>query len=256
MNKSVLCALVAELIFKVDKELEDEKPFLKHSDLLDFPGARSRLENQDWSMTWRQFFRPQQITDGLTVVPAWTPPPSEFAGKVLRIDPGPAFGTGQHPTTRLCLAAMEGVSPSRSWTMLDVGTGSGILAIYGARLGARKIVGIDTDPEALQWAEKNIDLNGLTGSVALSSQPLDRQTGAFSLITANLTLETILGLLPDFPRLLERSGALILSGLLEEQVRRVQEELPNQGFHQTGLRSMEEWACLVVKKVGSRDIKS
>ena len=154
------------------------------------------IEDQDWSTSWRQFFRPQRITERLTVLPAWMPEPPSCGEWVIKMDPGPAFGTGQHPTTRLCLEAMERLSPQGPWTMLDVGTGSGILAIYGARLGAKRILALDTDPEALRWAERNMDLNALTGSIELSSLPLETQTGTFSLITANLTLETILELLP------------------------------------------------------------
>jgi len=93
-----------------------------------------------------------------------------------------------------------------------------------------------------------MDLNGLTGSIELSSLPLETLAGTFSIITANLILETILELLPFFPRLMDPGGSLVLSGLLEEQVKRVKEELPKQGLHQTGVRFMEEWACIVAKK--------
>jgi len=219
-----------------------------------FPEAGSasltinRIEDQDWSTSWRQFFTPQRITERLTIQPAWMPAPPSCGEWVIKMDPGPAFGTGQHPTTRLCLEAMERLCPQEAWTMLDVGTGSGILAIYGARLGAERILALDTDPEALRWAERNIDLNGLTGSIELSSLPLETLAGTFSIITANLILETILELLPFFPRLMDHGGSLVLSGLLEGQIKRVQEELPKQGLHQTGVRFMEEWACIVAKK--------
>lgn len=91
-------------------------------------------EDRDWSRNWRRFFRSERVTLGVMIVPAWESLPPSFKGHVIRIDPGPAFGTGQHPTTRMCLEAMERLQISPSWTMLDVGTGSGILAIYGAIL--------------------------------------------------------------------------------------------------------------------------
>ncbi len=105
-----------------------------------FPEAHSpkwtlkKIEDRDWSRNWRRFFRSERVTLGVMIVPAWESLPPSFEGHVIRIDPGPAFGTGQHPTTRMCLEAMERLQISPSWTMLDVGTGSGILAIYGAIL--------------------------------------------------------------------------------------------------------------------------
>jgi len=94
------------------------------------------FRKEDWSRTWRRFFRPDRVTPGLMILPAWEASTTPFKGRVIRMDPGPAFGTGQHPSTRMCLQAMEDVALSGPWTMLDVGTGSGILAAYGALLGA------------------------------------------------------------------------------------------------------------------------
>ncbi|MBW2617001.1 MAG: 50S ribosomal protein L11 methyltransferase, partial [Deltaproteobacteria bacterium] len=138
----------------------------------------SKIEDQDWSRNWQRFFHPERVTRKLSIWPAWEPVPDSINGHVIRIDPGPAFGTGQHATTRMCLEAMEKiVRADESWTLLDVGTGSGILAMYGAMLGAKRIVAIDTDPEALRWAKQNIDLNGLTGSIELSSIPIEKLEG-------------------------------------------------------------------------------
>ena len=207
-----------------------------------------RIEDRDWGTAWRQFFRPQRITPRLTVLPAWMPETTSPGEWVLKMDPGPAFGTGQHPTTRLCLEAMERLCPQGSWKMLDVGTGSGILAIYGARLGAEAVLALDTDPEALRWAQRNMDLNRVTGSIELSLLPLETWTGTFSLITANLILETILDLLPFFPRLMDRGGSLVLSGLLKEQVPRVIEEIDRHPLGNVEVRSLEEWACITAER--------
>ena len=114
------------------------------------------------------------------IVPAWEPMPDAVDGHVIRIDPGPAFGTGQHATTRMCLEAMEKIHFPKTWTMLDVGTGSGILATYGAQLGASKILAIDIDPEALRWAERNIQINDLSEFIDLSNTPLEQVKGTFS----------------------------------------------------------------------------
>jgi ribosomal protein L11 methyltransferase len=131
------------------------------------------IKDQDWSQGWRKFFSPEKITDTLMIIPAWDRAPFAFEGHIIKMDPGPAFGTGKHPTTQMCLKAMGGLPMPRKWTMLDVGTGSGILAIYGAKLGASMIKAIDIDITALRWAERNIKLNGLLDPIVLSSQPVE-----------------------------------------------------------------------------------
>jgi ribosomal protein L11 methyltransferase len=139
-----------------------------------FPEVRSprltvsKIEDQDWSRLWRRFFRPDRVTERLMIFPAWEPIPRDLKGHAIRIDPGLAFGTGQHATSRMCLEAMESVPLPGSWTMLDVGTGSGILAMYGAKLGASRVVALDVDPEAIRSAEKNIRLNDLSEAIELS----------------------------------------------------------------------------------------
>ena len=209
----------------------------------------SKIENQDWNRQWRRFFRPDRVTKRLTVFPAWESVPKDIEGHVIRIEPGLAFGTGQHPTSRMCLEAMERVPLPGSWTMLDVGTGSGILAMYGAKLGASRVVALDVDPEAIRSAERNIRLNNLSGAIELSSMPLEKLKDRFSLLTANLTLGVILELFPHFSRLLDPGGWLILSGLLTDQARDVQDYFPEYGFSEYGALHQTEWACVVARKI-------
>jgi ribosomal protein L11 methyltransferase len=208
----------------------------------------SKIEDQDWNRQWREFFHPDRVTKRLTVLPAWESIPKHVEGHVIRIEPGLAFGTGQHPTSRMCLEAMEEVSLPGSWTMLDVGTGSGILAIYGAMLGASRIMALDVDPEAIRSAEGNIRLNRIAGAIELSSTPLEKLKGRFSLLTANLTLGVILQLLPHFAHLVEPGGWLILSGLLTDQAVDVQDYLPPHGFSEYKTLHQSEWVCIIAKK--------
>lgn len=206
------------------------------------------IEAEDWALNWRRYFRPQRVTKKLLVLPAWEPVPEEGGGCVIRMDPGPAFGTGQHPTTKMCLRAMEESPLSRSWTMMDVGTGSAILAIYAAKLGARPILALDVDSEALRWAHVNIALNGLSGAIRLSSQPVESCSERFSMVAANLTLDIILELFPHFPRLVEPGGRLILSGILGGQVAELEKPLEESGLVQCSVLHEEEWAALVAQK--------
>lgn len=207
-----------------------------------------KIENQDWSHNWRQFFLPEPITRDLTVLPVWESLPHIVNKHVIRMDPGPAFGTGQHPTTRMCLRAMEKVPRPRSWNMLDVGTGSGILAIYGAKLGANRVTAIDIDPEAIRWAERNILLNEVSGAIVLSCNPLQSIQDKFFILTANLILGEILNLFSQFKRVLKPWGWLILSGILREQVKGIEERLKHYGFLKQEVLYQQEWSCLIARK--------
>lgn len=205
----------------------------------------NRIENQDWDRGWRQFFQPLQVTSSLLVLPVWETVPTSTQCHVIRIDPGPAFGTGQHPTTKMCLRAMEKTIFLGPWSMLDVGTGSGILSIYGALLGAHRIAAIDNDPEAIRWADRNIDLNSLPIKIDLSLTPLTEWQERFSIVTGNLILGTILDLCPSFPFVLAPGGRLILSGILRDQASQVEESINRYGLYVEQVLFDEEWACII-----------
>ncbi len=218
------------------------------------PGFKfGKIENQDWQRNWRRFFHPVRITDRLLILPVWEKlPPHAEEEHIIRIDPGPAFGTGQHATTKMCLQAMD-VDLNGSQTLLDVGTGSGILAIYGAKLGFKKVEAIDVDPEAVRWAERNIGLNDATNAITLSSKGIEKIMDRFSLVCANLILGELLRLMPVLSRLTEPHGRLVISGILRDQVERISKALPPTGFHRLETLHEEEWACMILGKGGEED---
>lgn len=209
----------------------------------------SKIQNEDWSLTWRRHFHVERITERLTVVPIWEPVPQAPGGIVIRMDPGPAFGTGAHPTTRMCLESIEDFHTPGQWSLLDVGTGSGILAIYAVRLGAARVVAIDSDPEALRWAGQNIELNHCSPFIDLSSKTVGELSGIFSILVANLTRDTLLELLPDFQRLLDQNGTMVLSGLLQEQVQELKNPLRLLGLKGIQVTTRAEWACITARKM-------
>jgi ribosomal protein L11 methyltransferase len=214
-----------------------------------YPEIRlTKIEDQDWSVTWRRFFHADRVTSKLMVLPPWEPVPDIADSHVIRIEPGLAFGTGQHPTTRMCLEAMGRIPEAGLRAMLDVGTGSGILSIYGAKLGANKILAIDKDPEATVWAERNIELNSLSGTIELSATPLEQVTGNFSVLTANLILSEIVKMLPHFHRLLEPEGYLIVSGILIDQVEKANSVLQEYRFGDLETLFKNEWVCIISRK--------
>jgi len=217
---------------------------------LPLPGFKlRRMVNQDWQQNWRRFFHPVSVTPNLLILPVWeNRPPDVRETHIIHLDPGPAFGTGQHATTRMCLKAMESFEAEEKQTLLDVGTGSGILAIYGAKLGFGNIVAIDVDPEAVRWAERNIGLNGVAKGISLSGTAVEAIMNRFSLVCANLMLGELLRLMPDFSRLLETNGHLVISGILRDQVERIEEALPSTGFTISRMLYEDEWACMVLRK--------
>jgi ribosomal protein L11 methyltransferase len=216
-------------------------------EIRNFEFNMNRIDNQDWNITWRKFFHSDQVTENLLIIPEWEPVPTALDCHVLRIDPGPAFGTGQHPTTRMCLKAMEQVSLPADWTLLDIGTGSGILAIYGIKLGAKKATAIDIDPEAVRWAKRNMELNGISNEIRLSVKPIEELDEKFPVITANLILNTIIELCPGFTKVMAKDGRLILSGILLEQIKQVEEAIALYGLYVERSLFQEEWACLITK---------
>jgi ribosomal protein L11 methyltransferase len=208
----------------------------------------NRIDDQDWGVRWREFFHPVEVSRQLLILPAWEPIPEQVPSYVIRIDPGPAFGTGQHATTKLCLRAIEKCRQQEAvpWTMLDVGTGSGILAIYGAKLGAERVLAIDIDSDAIDWAVQNISLNGGFDAIELSIEPIETVGSIFPLICANLILSEIVKLLPHLSRLLEPGGSLIVSGILVDQVDTVNDLLEENKLSCFETLYLEEWACMII----------
>ena len=208
----------------------------------------NRIKDQDWSLNWRKFFRPELVTENLLVIPAWESVTEEPGTHIIRIDPGPAFGTGQHPTTRMCLSAMERIGLNGEFTLLDVGTGSGILAMYGAILGASRVMAIDVDPEAVRWGRYNIELNSLTGKIQISTTEIGTIEETFSLVMGNLIFGTIMELAEDLFRVLAPEGSMILSGILKEQAEIVEQKFNGFALNREEVLYEDEWACILFKK--------
>jgi ribosomal protein L11 methyltransferase len=222
-----------------------------------FPEAQSfqlvlqPVRDENWALTWREHFHPQKITDHLIVYPAWVTVPPECGDRVIRMDPGPAFGTGKHPTTQMCLRAVEQISDSREvnrWTMLDVGTGSGILAIYAAMLGAGDIAAVDIDPEALRWAKENARLNGVVEAISFMDVPLAELQDPFTLVAANLSFTEMAQLHHQLVRLTAPGGWLVVSGILEDQLPATQGLLHHVDLRSTTILSNEEWRSIMFRK--------
>ncbi|RLB08553.1 MAG: 50S ribosomal protein L11 methyltransferase [Deltaproteobacteria bacterium] len=242
---------IPEKFFQKDIHKEIER-FLKNLHSI-FPDIKrsdfhiSEVEEFDWFDKWKDFFRPIQVSKDLVILPAWDAT-DIHAKYIIKIDPGPAFGTGQHPTTQLCLRALESLfyEITDEWNMLDIGTGTGILAIYGAMLGIRNIVAIDIDPAALRWAYHNIRLNNLLHKIILSSAPVHKIEKRFDVVTANLLFDEIKDIMPYIRPLFKRF--LIISGILEEQIAPLEDLLKKHHIDISNISFQEDWVCIISQR--------
>lgn len=205
----------------------------------------TEILDQDWMQKWKEGFDPVSVGGRLVIAPSWKLPEISDDRVVIEIDPGMAFGTGTHETTRMCLEAIE-----EFWKgghMLDVGTGTGILAIAAARLvpGSR-VTAIDIDPQAVAVARENAEINKVSARVEITEGvPQDFTGRSFEMVVANLTAEVIIDLMDDLAGCLKESGTLILSGVLAELQTDVERSISGSNLKIIKRRVMGEWCSLV-----------
>ncbi len=210
--------------------------------------AVSAIHGQDWMQKWKEGFEPIEIGNRLVVAPSWKLPRKSDGRVVVQIDPGMAFGTGTHETTLMCL---EGVEANwRGGRLLDVGTGTGILAIAAALLApGSRIAAIDVDPQAVEVARENAEINGVSGSIEIvEGQAREFKYSAFDMVIANLTAEVIISLVDDLAECLGASGMLILSGILTALESDVENAATRSGLVIVERHHLGEWSALVARK--------
>ena len=198
----------------------------------------------DWETHWRRDFEAMSFGP-LWVVPTWLEPPAE-AQYVLRLDPGMAFGTGRHETTALCLERLVARAPIDS--VLDVGTGTGILAMAALLLGTPRAVGTDNDPDALVVARENAERNGLSDRLDLSGDAPDALGQQFSFVVANILRDPLIALAPEIGAALRPGGAVLLSGILDTQVDDVVRAYHAAGFTGRQIAIRGEWAAVELSR--------
>ena len=208
----------------------------------------SHIPDQDWMQKWKEGFEPITIGNRLVVAPSWKLSRETGGRAVIQIDPGMAFGTGTHETTRLCLEAIEFYW--RGGSLLDVGTGTGILAIAAAMLASgSRITAIDIDPQAVEVARENIAINGSTDSIdILEGQPSDFASSTFDVVVANLTAEVIISLINDLVGCLSDSGTMILSGILTTLRSDVECAALKAGLVIIERREAGEWSMIAARR--------
>lgn len=209
----------------------------------------SEVNEEEWATAWKKYYNPVKISEKFTIVPTWeTYEPVSSDELIIELDPGMAFGTGTHPTTVMCIQALEKyVKPGDA--VIDVGTGSGILSIAAAMLGAKSVRALDLDPIAVNSAKLNVKLNKVQHIVTVSQNNLlDHIEEQANVIVANILAEIILRFVDDAYRLLENNGYFITSGIIQAKKQEVKEGLIKAGFVIEETLVMEDWVAFIARK--------
>ncbi|SFS86487.1 ribosomal protein L11 methyltransferase [Paenibacillus sp. BC26] len=227
----------------------------------DYKITKALVDEEDWANAWKQYFKPIRVSERLTIKPTWeeyTPAPDE---RIIELDPGMAFGTGTHPTTALCLRTLETVIKGDE-EVIDVGTGSGILAIGAILLGARRVLALDLDPIAVTSATENTRLNKLENDIQVhlsdllgvlntdgntTDKPLN-VTVPVDVVVANILAEIILLFIDDVYAALKPGGTYIASGIFKNKEDAVAEGLEQAGFTIIDRQRDQDWLAFIAKK--------
>ena len=206
-------------------------------------------DEEDYQNSWKKYLYPEKVSDKFVVKPTWREYKPEENELVIELDPGRAFGTGSHPTTSLCLKIMEeNIKPGNS--VIDVGTGSGILMIAAEKLGATDIYGTDIDELAVEATKENLELNSISSDIAkvylgdLISVVKDKQ---FDVVVANILADVILLLLRDIFKVVKKDGLIIFSGIIEDKLPEIIKQVEEKGLKILEIKKDKEWRALLIK---------
>ncbi len=210
----------------------------------------SERDDEDWANNWKQYYKPIEIGSRLLVLPSWEDEP-ETERTVLRLDPGMAFGSGSHQTTKMCLSFLD-ETVRKGDRVLDLGCGSGILSIAAILLGADSAVAVDVDPAVEHVARSNADLNGipegqysiLVGNVVADSVLRNRLGGPYDIVVANIVADVIIGLAPYAIDFCREGSVFIVSGIIDERMEEVRNALRSGGFIIRREEKMDDWNAI------------
>lgn len=210
----------------------------------------SEVDEEEWSTSWKKFYHPVKISEKFTIVPTWEDyEPFSSDELIIELDPGMAFGTGTHPTTVMSIQALER-SVKHGDNVIDVGTGSGVLSIAAAMLGAREIKAFDLDEVAVRSAKQNIKINKVNDVVSVTQNNLldGVDDHCADVVVANILAEIILRLTEDAARVIKPGGTFIASGIIQPKKELVREAIVEAGFDITETLVMEDWVAIIAKR--------
>jgi ribosomal protein L11 methyltransferase len=202
------------------------------------------VHEEDWANNWKKYYKPTKIGKNIVIKPIWEEYAKEQDELIIEMDPGMAFGTGTHETTRMCIEALEKYV-TKDTTVFDIGTGSGILAITAAKLGAKEVVGVDLDPVAVDSAKNNVEFNNLNNIRILEGNLMEVVEGTAEVVVANIIAEVIIFLCEDVKKFLKPDGFFIASGIIKDRKDDVVSKLESVGFRIIEVNTLGEWVCVV-----------
>lgn len=207
--------------------------------------------DEDWAESWKQYWHPMKIGQKIVICPSW----EEYTDKkdtdiIIKLDPGGAFGTGTHATTRLCIQALEKIldNDHKINTAIDVGTGSGILAIAAAKLGVKNIYGIDIESVSIDVSIENAENNNVSDVCHFDDNSIRKTSDEYDLVIVNILAKTIHSMAEDIKRITKRNGILLLSGLITKTVQPTTEIFESLGFSIQEILQEEEWHAIIAKR--------
>ena len=255
IDESVLNA--DKTIVSVSAYVPADKPATDHTsyirERLEALGVEAKIElislcEEDWADSWKQYYKPIKIGQRLVVVPMWEKYDAKSGEIIVKMDPGMAFGTGTHETTRLCATLLEKYVDSNS-LMLDVGCGSGILAICASKLGAKKCYAYDIDPVAVKVARENVkdnDVSNIDCEVSDLLKGVKEQK--YDVITANIVADIIIRMLPDISKFMHEKTTLVVSGIIDERCEDVYKSIDKNNFKITEEIHENGWCAISLMK--------
>lgn len=206
------------------------------------------VQEEDWATSWKQYYKPVKVSDKMVIVPTWEEYEASSDEIIIELDPGMAFGTGTHPTTVMCLQALEKTIKTGDH-LIDVGTGSGVLSIAGAKLGASPVNAYDLDEVAVVSAKQNIALNDVDGLIDVKQNNLLNGVEAQAdVVVGNLLAEIVIDFTPQVPAVLKPGGLFISSGIIEGKKDDVKDALLAANFSIVETIEMEDWVAFIAKK--------
>ena len=203
-----------------------------------------KVNEEDWENNWKKYYKPTKIGEKVVIKPIWEEYKKNPEEIIVELDPGMAFGTGTHETTRMCIESLEKYVREED-VIFDIGTGSGILAITAAKLNAKMVVGVDLDEVAVDSAKRNVGFNDLDNIKIIHGDLMDVVKGKANVIVANIIADIIIVLSKDVKSFLEKGGYFISSGIIKDRKEEVVNSLKENGFKIKEIKEQGEWVCVV-----------
>lgn len=236
---------IQQQLWQEKHRLEEE--FLSGQDTGSWNLQVKEIADEEWAHSWKKYWHTQKISDKIVINPSWEEYQPAEGELVISLDPGIAFGTGTHQTTRLCARALEKYMQP-DMTVADIGTGSGILCIVAAKLGAKEIIGVDNDKSVISVAKENADINAVGENCIFYEGSATDVENTYDVVVANILAHVLIDMMADLEKLVRKGGYLILSGIINEKAEDVVTAVKANGLHHIETTIDGDWSAVIAQK--------